>query len=175
MIRIVEGRRAAIERGVIEGPLRRRELPDELGKIVRVFLVAGPAALGGEIVLVPPFELGLRRQRHLAGFLAADQIAAHGHHGLAALRPERRHDVGGPRAPIVAGDDRLLDLEGIHQGDDIDGDAPTAGRCGASHLKESASCHSRADTGRSPGSPPTPAAARHRHSCGCRRASRAEE
>ena len=122
VIRIVEGRRAAIERGVVEVPLRRSELPDELRKIVPVFLVAGPAALGGEIELVPPFELGLRRQRHLAGFLAADQIAAHGDHGLAALRPERRDDVGGPRAPIAAGDDRLLDLERIHQGDDIDGD-----------------------------------------------------
>ena len=91
-----------------------------LAKVVPVFLVAGAAALGGEIKLVPPFELGLRRQRHLAGFLAADQIAAHGDHGLAALRPKRRDDVGGPRAPVEAGEDRLLDLERIHQGDDID-------------------------------------------------------
>ena len=97
-------------------------LPDELRELVPVFVVARAAALGGEIELVPPFELGLRRQRHLAGFLAADQIAAHGDHGLAALRPERRDDVGGPRAPIEAGEDRLLDLESIHQGDDVDGE-----------------------------------------------------
>ena len=116
VIRIVEGRRAAIERGVVEVPLRRGELPDELRELAPVFVVAGPAALGGEIELVPPFQLGLRRQRHLAGFLAADQIAAHRDQGLAALRPQRRDDVGGARAPIEAGEGRLLDLERIHQG-----------------------------------------------------------
>jgi len=35
VIRIVERRCTAIERGIIEVPLRRSELPDELGKIVR--------------------------------------------------------------------------------------------------------------------------------------------
>jgi hypothetical protein len=34
VIRIVEGRCAAIERRIIELPLRRSELPDELRKIV---------------------------------------------------------------------------------------------------------------------------------------------
>ena len=58
----------------------------------------------------------------LVGFGVADQITAHGDHGLAAFRPERRDDVRRPRSPIVTGDDRLLDLERIHQGDDIDGD-----------------------------------------------------
>ena len=104
VIRVVEGRGAAIERGVIEVPLRRRDLPDELRKVVPVLVVAGAAAFGGEIVLIPPLELRLRRQRHLAGFLAADQVAAHGDQRLAALRPERRDDIGRPRAPIEAGD-----------------------------------------------------------------------
>src|SRR5206468_13105035 len=81
-------------------PVLRSKLPNELRKIVPVFFVAGPAAIGGEIKLVPPFELRLWRQRHLAGFLAADQVTTHGHHGLAALRPERRDDVGHPGAPI---------------------------------------------------------------------------
>src|SRR5262245_50073303 len=57
VIRIVEGRRAAIECGVVEVPLRRSGLPDQLGKVVPVFLIADPAAFGGEIVLVPPLEL----------------------------------------------------------------------------------------------------------------------
>src|SRR6202140_1835600 len=87
-----------------------------------VFVVAGAAAFGGEIKLVPPLKLGLWRQRHLAGFLAADQITAHGDHGLAALWPEHRGDVGGPRSPIKTSDGCLLDLERIHQGDDIDGE-----------------------------------------------------
>ena len=58
MIRVVERRRAAIEGGVIEVPFRRRELPDELRKVAPVFLIADAAALGGEIVLLPPLQLG---------------------------------------------------------------------------------------------------------------------
>jgi hypothetical protein len=50
MIRVVEGRFAAIERGLIEVPLRRSDLPDELGKIVPVFVIAGPAAFRGKII-----------------------------------------------------------------------------------------------------------------------------
>src|SRR5215831_12969103 len=70
VIRVVERCSTALERCTIKPPLRRRELPDESRKIVPVLVVAGPAALGGKIVLVPPFEFGLWRQRHLAGFLA---------------------------------------------------------------------------------------------------------
>jgi hypothetical protein len=115
VIRIVEGRRAAIERGIIEVPLRRSDLPDELRKIVPVFVVAGPAAFGGEIILVPPLQLGLWRQRRLVGFLAADQITAHGDQALqrsgqsAAMMSAVRPPQSKP------GEDRLLDLESIHQ------------------------------------------------------------
>ena len=56
MVRIVERRGAAIERRVVEVPFRRGELPDQLGEIAPVFLVAGTAALGGEIELVPPLR-----------------------------------------------------------------------------------------------------------------------
>src|SRR5437763_21731 len=58
MIRIVERRRTAIERRIIEIPLRRSKLPAELREVVPVFVVAFPAAFGCEIKLVPPFELG---------------------------------------------------------------------------------------------------------------------
>ena len=68
MVRIVERRGAAIEGGVVEVPLRRGELPDQPGEIAPVLVVARAAALGGEIVLVPPLQLGLRRQRHPVGF-----------------------------------------------------------------------------------------------------------
>src|SRR6266566_1273902 len=122
MIRIVEGCCAALKRGIVEVPLWRSELPHELRKVVPVSLVAGPAAFGGKVILVPPLEFSLWWQRHLAGLLAADQIAAHRDEGLAALRPERRDNVGRPRAPIKTGEDRPLDLERIHQSDAIDGD-----------------------------------------------------
>jgi hypothetical protein len=120
MIRIVEGRCAGIERGIVEVPFWRSELPNELRKVVPVFIVAGPAAFRGKIILVPPLELSLWRQRHLAGLLAADQVPAHGDDRLAAFRPERRDDVGRPRAPIKTGDDRLANLERIHKSDNIE-------------------------------------------------------
>src|SRR3954469_2057650 len=61
MVRVVEGRRAALERGVVELPFGGSELPNELGKFAPVLFVTGPAAVRGEIELVPPLELGLRR------------------------------------------------------------------------------------------------------------------
>ena len=63
VIRIIEGRGAAVERGVVKLPLGRSELPDQLRKFTPVFFIAGPAAVGGEIELVPPLKLRLRRQR----------------------------------------------------------------------------------------------------------------
>src|SRR6202011_3736732 len=121
VVRIIEGRGAAIERGIVELPLWGSEFPDELRKLAPVFVVAGTAAFSGKIELVPPFQLRLWRQGHLAGVLAADQIAAHGNHGRAALRPERRDDVGRSRSPVKAGKRCLLDPESTHQGDDIGG------------------------------------------------------
>ena len=121
VIRIVEGCRAALEGGVVEGPFRRGGSPDQLRELAPVLVITGAAALGGEVVLVPPLQLGLRRQRLLAGRLAADQIAAHRDQPVAALRPERGDDVGGSRSPVEAGHDRVLDPEGVHQGDGVDG------------------------------------------------------
>ena len=40
VIRVVEGRRAAIERGIVELPLRRSDLPNELRELAPVFFVA---------------------------------------------------------------------------------------------------------------------------------------
>src|SRR3954469_15302841 len=87
VVGVVEGGRATVERCVVEAPFRRSELPDELVKVTPVFFVAGTAALRREVKLVPPFEFGLRRQRHLVRFRAADQVAAHRDERLAALGP----------------------------------------------------------------------------------------
>jgi len=54
--------------------------------------------------------------------LTAHQIAAHRNQRLAALGPQRGDDIGRACAPIEARENRLLDLERIHQGDDVDGD-----------------------------------------------------
>jgi len=57
MIGVVERRSRAIERGIIKLPLRRGELPNEFCEVMPVFVVAGAAAFGGEIELVPPLKL----------------------------------------------------------------------------------------------------------------------
>src|SRR5258708_16506728 len=44
MIRIVKGRCAAIERGVVEVPFWRSDLPDELRKVLPALILAVPAA-----------------------------------------------------------------------------------------------------------------------------------
>src|SRR5262249_3704929 len=115
MVRIFEGGRAALERGVIEIPFRRSLLPDQLRKIVPVLVVAFPAAFGREIKLIPPFEFRLWRQRNLARFLATDQITAHGNERFATFRPERPNHIGRSGTPNKTGEDRLVDLESIHQ------------------------------------------------------------
>src|SRR5215212_3271217 len=108
MIRIVEGFRAALECGVVEAPLRRAELPDQLREVVAILVVADPTALGRKIELVPPLELSRWRQGHCASLLVADQITAHRNHCAATLRPERGHDVRGSRTPVETGNHRLV-------------------------------------------------------------------
>jgi hypothetical protein len=50
VIRVVECRSAAIEGGIVEIPLRRSKLPDQLGEVAPVFLVAGAASPRCEVV-----------------------------------------------------------------------------------------------------------------------------
>ena len=58
VIRVVERCGATIEGGIVEIPFGRSKLPNELRKIVTVFVVAFSAAVGGEVKLVPPLQLG---------------------------------------------------------------------------------------------------------------------
>src|SRR5262249_6747434 len=95
---------------------------DQLRELTPILFVAGTATIRGKIELVPPFVLSLWRQRHLAGFLVADQVAAHGDHRLGALWPECCEDVGSPCSPIKTGQDRLLDPESIQQSHEIHGE-----------------------------------------------------
>src|SRR4051812_8844895 len=119
VIRVFEGGRATVEGFIIKLPLWRSDLPDEPGKILSVFVVAGAAPVCREVILIPPLQLGFWRQRHSAGLLAADQIPTHRDHGFTSLRPERRNDVRCSGAPIKTGDRCALNLEGIHEFEDI--------------------------------------------------------
>src|SRR5262249_43478580 len=120
VVRVVEGGCAAVERGIVELPLRRGELPDQPVEVAPVLLVAELAALGGEIKLVPPLEFGVRGERNLARFLAADEISADSDQGLTALRPQCSEDAGGPRSPIETGENRLFDPESVKKVLEID-------------------------------------------------------
>jgi hypothetical protein len=122
VVGVVEGRRAAIEGGVVKGPLGRRGPPDQFGEVAPVVVIPCPAAFGGKIVLVPPLQLSGWWQRTRAGFLAPDQVPAHRDQPRAAFRPQRRDDAGRPRSPVEAGKDRPLDPEGIQQRDDVNGE-----------------------------------------------------
>src|SRR5450755_1897600 len=110
VIGILERCCCATERGVVEIPLRGYDLPDELVEIVAVFAVAEPAAVRREIILVPPSQFGLRRQRLLLRLNIGNQITADRDQSLAPVRVECRHNVGRARSPIETTDDRLLDL-----------------------------------------------------------------
>src|SRR5262249_19176332 len=122
VVGVGEGCRGAIEGGIVEAPLRGSELPDELREVMPVLVVASSAALGREVVLVPPLELVARWQWHLACRLASDQVAADGDESPAALRPQGRDDVGGSSAPVETGEDGALDLESVHEIDGVDGE-----------------------------------------------------
>jgi hypothetical protein len=114
MVRIVERRRGTLERGVVEVPLRRRELPNQPGKITPVLLVASPTALGRKIVLIP-LKLGRRRQRRFARGLAPDEVSADGDDAFAPFRPQRRPLMPAVRAPPIESADDGLD-EGVRYG-----------------------------------------------------------
>jgi hypothetical protein len=88
VVGVVEGFSGSIEGGVIKVPVRRRELPDELRKVVCVLAVPGKTIFCGEVILVPPGEFCLWRQRHPVGRGTSDQIATHGNNRLATLRPK---------------------------------------------------------------------------------------
>src|SRR6267142_6076179 len=120
VIRVVEGPCGAIEHRIIEVPFRRAVLPDELVEVVPVFGVPERAALRRKVILVPPPQFSRWRQRLQVCLEVGDQITAHGDERLATFRPERRDDGGRPRSPIETGNDCLLDLESIHQGDDVE-------------------------------------------------------
>ncbi len=120
VVRVVEGLSGAIVGGIVKVPLRRCGLPDEFVEVVGVLGVAEFAAVGGEIILIPPGELGFWRQGGFVGGGAADEISADGDDCFAALGPEGGDDVGGAGSPVETCDEGFWDIEGVHEGDDVE-------------------------------------------------------
>ena len=86
------------------------------------FRQAEHAPVRGEVILIPPRPFKHGRQWPLLGRQVGDQVARHRDQGLDSLRPQGRDDVTRPRSPVIAGQDRLLDPEGIHQSQDVQGE-----------------------------------------------------
>src|ERR1700727_2814432 len=120
MVWVVEGSCCAVVRGIIEIPLRRSLVPDELIELSEIFRIARLADLSCEIILVPKCACTLGRQWCLVARRTADQIAADGNDRLAAFRPSYCHDVRCARAPVKAGDDGFPNSECVHKGDNVE-------------------------------------------------------
>ena len=105
MIRIVEGRRVRSNVASSKSHFGEALLPDQLRELMQVFARNRLGRGRWRNSIGTTIAAQRRRQRLLARFLAADQIAADRDERLAALRPQRGHDVGRARSPIKAGDD----------------------------------------------------------------------
>ena len=119
VVRVVQRGCAASEGGVVEVPLRRGSPPDELGEFVPVLVVADSTAFGREVVLVPPLQLGLRRKRRRpAPGSRSDSRSPRP--GPCSAPARSRDDARRPRAPVEAGDDGGLDVQGVEQPNSVD-------------------------------------------------------
>jgi len=65
VIRVFARGSGSIEGRIVQIPFGRSDSPDELRKIMPLFVVACAATFRGSIILMPPLELGFRRQRAL--------------------------------------------------------------------------------------------------------------
>src|SRR6185503_13642799 len=92
-VRIVERRRGALVRRLVEAPARRPEAPEQPAELVAILLEPGTPALAVEVVLVPEPVLALRRLRLSSARYVLDVVAAARYEAERALRPQRRHDA----------------------------------------------------------------------------------
>ncbi len=114
-IRIVEGVRRAVIGGVVEVPVRRPQLPQQLAQFAPVGLQPGAAAFGVEIILVPEPVFLLRRRRHDRSGDVLDTVAVGQYEAAHALGPQRGGDAGGAPAPVETGKDRRGQRQRVHQ------------------------------------------------------------
>ena len=154
--------------------LRRRGSPDQLRKLAPVLVVADAAALGREVVLVPPLQLGLAAETAACRPPGCRSGSRSPRPGRAALRPQRGDDAGGPRSPVEPRHDRLVDRRARPGRRPRRRRAPPARRCARSRRSRkrvrpvaAKVRHDDAVAGA------RTAAERPRRSCGCRTASRA--
>ena len=121
MIGIVERRRRAREGGIVERPAGGGRPPDQPREIAGVGGIAGAAALGGEIELIPPAALRLRGEGARVRGLAADQIAADRDEPPDPFGRKHGQDAGGAGAPVAPADEDILEPQRLDQVERVDG------------------------------------------------------
>lgn len=100
VVGIVEGRGGASIGVVVELPRRRRVMPNELVEVARVVAIAAQAALGGEVVLIPPTPFRLGREGLLVGFQIHDDVAADSDKCRHSIGPYGCDDIGVAGTPV---------------------------------------------------------------------------
>jgi hypothetical protein len=70
--------------------------------------------------MIPPGELGFRRQRLATRLRAADQVSAHGDERLAPFWPQGSDDIARAPSPVETAENGLIDFQCVHQRNDID-------------------------------------------------------
>src|SRR5215469_5441127 len=126
-IRVAKGGRGLTICWLRELPRRGVELPDEQPQLVPVLRETADTPLRVEVVLVPPGVLCRGWEWLLFGGEVGDQVAGYRDQSLDPVRPQHRDDVAGPRPPVIAGQDRVLDLEGIHERENVDSERRLVG------------------------------------------------
>jgi len=120
-IRVVEGNGGLLVRRVIEAPVGRPQLPEELAQRAAILSEASAAALGLKIVLVPVPKLilwclRLERSCNVLNVLA---VAASRHEPTHPVGPQRSDDTGRTSSPVVPSEYRARDRQRVHEGTEI--------------------------------------------------------
>ncbi len=118
-VRVVEGHSGPGEGRLVEGPSGGPLPPQHPAQVAAVCGQGLAAAAGLEQVLVPHGVLDARVERVPLPFDVDDVVAGHRHQPGQALRPQRGRDAGGQAAPVVSGDDRRVEPQGVDQRDQV--------------------------------------------------------
>ncbi len=112
---VVERAGRALERRDVEGPGRRPLAPQQARDAATIFGESAATAFAVKVILIPERCLfGWRRRFHRMGDIL-DVVRIAGHEGDDPPRPKRCDNAGRASAPVVAAEDRLLDLKRVHE------------------------------------------------------------
>src|SRR5258708_7624041 len=136
VVGIVEGHSGALQRGVIEVPVRRVARPDHLRDVAPVRGETGSATLGQEGVEGPQAGFEVRPDRRHGEAYVLDEVAVDRDGAGSPLWPQRSGDAGCAPAPVIAGEDGARDVERIQQSDHVAADGCLLSRARGGAVQE---------------------------------------